>query len=866
MDRLRHPAVVPSTDTDVDRRSTRSRIASAWLLPLASTLLSIVLLTGLIGGVALLVGSRITGIEVVLAVAATGVGLAFWLSRIHGRRWPLPWVLIIAAAASVILPNLILGGRVLDDTWDGQWYHQEAVIQLAGGWNPFHADLSSAEVPHDGARIRINGYPKATWLWGASLYQLTHRIERAKAFSLPLLAAAGLVVLACLLIVTSIRPAAAVVIALVAAANPVAVTQFLNAFQDGALASLLTVLVASLAFWLRAGSRVGLALATASAVGAASIKLTGPVYVVIIVTAAMAWLWWSGRWRDQRRALGFALVLAAAGTLILSGGAYATNTARHGHPFYPVLGPDRVDIVETVPHNRFQGLAASLFLRSQLTSDDYESVAVLRNWRGLKVPFTVDRDELEAFFYPYVRIGGWGPLFGGVVLLTIGLVAAVSIRRPRRAAVIIVASGPLLLSVLVNPYCWKLRYAPQSWLVPLVIVAMTLAARPTRLEKTLSGALLAAAGVNALLVGWAHVPAVIDHSGTLKERLLDLGRRRQTLELSLQPFRSNRVRLAELGIAFTEVDDRRASLPVYLGTSPLEIIRLDAEPAPAGGGLARVAWRPTPAVDGYLVEAIVAAPAGPGGSVLTVVRRRTDVPEIEIPIPAGPVTIAVSNCNAIGCGVADFHGPVAAGGAERRRPVLGSPYDGEIVRRPRVVFSWLPAIGAQGPKASYRFRLSDGSTGLTVLEQETENLWIEHRFAEDGSWSARVSAVGSGSDEASEVRFRTEGVASPRLTRPESGTTRTPGRVELVWEAVPGVATYEYFVAVTGRSTALVREVTPATHAAVQLEALDGRPTDYSVIVRACLAAEGCRTGSEIGWGPWSHEAGHGDVKLKVVP
>ncbi len=651
-----------------DGGSPRVRIAFEWLLPFASTLFAVVLLTGFTVGLALVCGLSISGFEVVFAVGATAVGLAVWLGRIHGRRWPVPWALMVVTAAGVILPNLVLGGRVLDDTWDGQWYHQEAVIQLADGWNPFRADLTSIEVPHEGARVRINGYPKATWLWGASLYQLTHRIERAKAFSLPLMVASGFVVLACLLVVTTLRPAVAVVIAMVAAANPVGVTQILNAFQDGAMASLLTVVVASLVLWVRAESRVGLVLATASAVGVGAIKLTGPVYVVILVAAAVVWMMWKGRWRDQRRSFGIALALAAVGVLVLSGGAYLTNTVRHGHPMYPILGPDRAPIVEAPSHSRLSGLAASLLLRSQLSSDDYESVAILQHWTGPKLPFTFNRDELAVFFYPNIRVGGWGPLFGGVVLLTLCLLGVAAARRPRWAAIVVLTVAPIVVSVLVNPYCWKVRYVPQSWLVPLVIATMVLAARSSRTEKFLSGALVAAAGINILLVGWAHLPAVVDHSETLKERLLDLGRRRELLEFNLQPFRSNRVRLAELGIDFTEVDDYRYNLPVYLGTSPLKITRLDVESVESGGGLARIGWRATAGVDGYLVEAVVPGPAGPGGSILSVVRRWTDSTEAEIPIPAGPVTIVVSNCNRIGCGVADVAGPLSVGGVERRQP------------------------------------------------------------------------------------------------------------------------------------------------------------------------------------------------------
>jgi len=881
----------PSPETESRPLTTRTRIAREWLFPLATVLISIVLLTGVVGGLVLVLGLPLTGSEVIVAVCLAFAGLTLWARRQSDWRI-VKWVVIVGLAMAIILPNLLMMGRVLEDTWDGQWIHQEAVIQLAEGWNPFRTDLTEREVPDEGGRIRLNGYPKASWIWGASLYRLTGRIERAKAFSLPLMVASGLVVLTCLLLMTQLPPALAVLIAGVVAANPVVLTQVLNTYQDGPLASLFTIVAASLALWVGSGSRSGLGLATGAAVGVASIKLTGPVYVAIVVAAAVLWSVFRGRWRRQWREFLVALVLAAIGVALLSGGAYVTNAFRHGHPLYPVLGPDSITIVDAPPHSRFQALAASIFLPSQLTFDDRETVEILQNWKGLKPPFTFDRDELSVFFDPNVRIGGWGPLFGGVVILSLLLLGVTTVRRPRCAVWLVIAVAPIVLSVLVNPICWKARYAPQSWIVPPILAAMTLAFRygtrspsetevnasgestvgrnrpcaPRRVETVLASAVLLTAACNSMLVAWIHVPGVIAHSAPLKARLLELGQRRHELELNLDPFRSNRVRLAELGIEFTEVDDYRNNLPVYLGYSPLRIKHFDIEKSEGGGGVVRFAWTATPGVNHYLVEAVVQGAVGPGGSVLSVIRRHTAETHAEIPIPAAPVKILVSNCNALGCGPAAVEGPVSSGGGERRGPILGSPDRGEIVRESSVLFSWLPAVDHEGDPERYRLEIVDLASGVRVFEHETSELWAEHRFADDGVWQARLSLAGSDVGTAEAVEFRTEGVAAPRLIVPVSETTCSSGAVELRWTDVEGASSYEYFIAVTGEPDPVVRDLTSSCTATINLTVVDHGATTYSIIVRACLDSEGCTLGSDRGWGPWSHEAGFGDVKLTVVP
>lgn len=881
----------PSPETESRPLTRRSRVAWGWLLPLATVLISIVLLTGIIGGLVLALGFPLTGSEVIVAVCLTFAGLALWARRQSGRRI-VRWVVIAGLAMAILLPNLLAVGRVLEDTWDGQWFHQEAVIQLAEGWNPFAADLTEREIPDEGGRIRLNGYPKASWIWGASLYRLTGRIERAKAFSLPLMVASGLMVLACLLVATSLPPVLAILAAGVVAANPVVLTQLLNTYQDGPLASLFTVFVASLVLWVGAGSRAGLVLAASAAVGVASIKLTGPVYILIVLVAAVAWSIARGHWRHQWKTSLVALLLAAVGVVLLSGGAYVTNTLRHGHPLYPVFGPESITIVDAPPHSRFQALAASIFLRSQLTFDDHETVEILQGWDGLKPPFTFDREELSVFFDPNVRIGGWGPLFGGVVILAIVLLGVTAARRPRCAGWLVVALAPIVLSVLVNPICWKARYAPQSWIIPLILAAMVLAFRygrwspsdtdvsapgeftlsrnrpctPGRVETVLAAAVLVTAACNSLLVAWVHIPGVVVHSESLKTRLLELGQRRHELKLNLDLFRSNRVRLAELGIAFTEVDDHRYNLPIFLGYSPLRIDRLEIDWAEGGGGVAWVAWTQTLGVDGFLVEAVIPDSVGPGGSVLSVMRRHTAGTRAEIPIPSVPVQILVSNCNALGCGLAAVEGPVSFGGDERRQPILGSPDRGEVWREPSVLFSWLPAVDDQGSPERYLIEVFDSASGVSVFEHETDELWAEHRFADDGLWRARVSAVGSDAQAVEVVEFSTEGVAVPRLVAPAPKSQSSPGTVELRWTDLEGASLYEYFVSVTGNSEAVIRDVTSSCATTIDLVAVDDRATTYSIIVRACLDPAGCALGSDWGWGPWSHQAGFGDVKLTVVP
>ncbi|MEE4271550.1 MAG: hypothetical protein V2I67_07750 [Thermoanaerobaculales bacterium] len=637
---------------EIDRADPRAVFAWTWLLPLAATLVSIVLLTGMLVGISLVVGIGVTGAEPVAAVVLALAGLAGGLRRLHVDRWKRTWATIAGFTAAVVVASLAVAGFVHDFTWDGMWFHQEACIQLAAGWNPLRAGIGEADVPDLGARVRLDGYPKANWLWGSSLYRLTGRLELSKALSFPLAVAAGLVCLAVLMILTPLRPVSAVVIAGVAAANPVAITQTLNSMQDGLLASLLTICAASLVLWGRTGSKVGLAMAAASGAGASAVKLTGPVYVVIFVGAAVIWVVWRGEWRARRRGFVLALVLAGAGLFLLGGGTYTTNFIRHGHPLYPILGPDRQPIVNVPAHNKYQATVASVFSRSMALPHDRESVKVLTSWRGLKVPFTVSRDELDAFFRPWVRVGGWGPLFSGAVVLTILLIVVTGVRRPRMLLTIALAVTPIVVSVAVNPYCWKMRYVPQSWLVPLVIVVVVAARSPTRWEKALAAAVVVTAGVNSMAVAWAHGPAAAFFSTKLVAHLHELRELPSPVAVDFGLFRANRVRLAELGVDFEVVADPRRSLPVYLGFAAAKLDRFEVLADRGGGRVADMAWRPTAGAASYVVEVVDHETAGVGGRPAVVSRLETAAPEAVVPVPPRRVGLTLQVCNELGCCIA----------------------------------------------------------------------------------------------------------------------------------------------------------------------------------------------------------------------
>jgi hypothetical protein len=749
------PGNAAPSDPDLSRRDWAVEL----LLPIAAALLSFVVVTAFVEGALLLLGVGVTGAGLPVALIVTAAWVAWLARRAHGRRWPVVWLVVVGSTTALLAVSLLYSGRVFDDTWDSQWFHQEAIHQLAEGWNPVATPLTAERVPDIGARTRIDGYAKGAWIWGASLYRLTDRIERAKAFSLPLMVAAWAVTCALLLVATRLHVIWAVVMSFLTACNPVSVVQILNVQLDGPMGSLLIIMTASGVIWLLSRARLALITATAAAATASAVKITGPFFVVLLVAGFIAAAAIRGALWDSRRELLVAALAGAAAALVLTAGSYGTNWAHFGHPLYPVRGDAPVAIVTAPLDNRFETFVVATLSRSSVQRDDETAAELIRQRRELKIPFTWTKDELHAFSTPNTRIAGWGPLSGGLLILATLILVVGAVTDFRWTTRLILVGLPIAVSVVLLPVFWKARYVPHAWMLPMIVVVLAIEAGHSRALRALGWTMLGCVALNLALIAPVHVAWACRNTVDLKERLLQLTLRREPLEVSFDKFRAGRFRLSELGIPFTEVQDPLASLPVFLGRIPLPLSGWSV--TEAGGGMREVTvdWAPKDNVISYLVEVIAPPPAGPGGGALTVVRRYVERPPVTVPLPAGTSNVIVSRCNRIGCGTAAVTGPLDGGPSGPPKLVIGSPAPGEVLTEATAILTWLAPRSDDGAPSTFEVVLTDAETGEIQWERTTTDTWIRVDFSRDAAWRLSVTQVGPGQAGAVTSGFHTEGVA-----------------------------------------------------------------------------------------------------------
>ncbi len=148
-------------------------------------------------------------------------------------------------------------------------------------------------------------------------------------------------------------------------------------------------------------------------------------------------------------------------------------------------------------------------------------------------------------------VGGFGVWFSGITLLTTSLLCyIVFLHRKKWTALTspLIIISVVFLSVTINPASWWARYAPQLWHIPIIITICGLVLT----QKTkLIYIILVAIGVNLLLMTrYFYYNFVTTQS--IQQQLINIKNTHQRLYVNFQNHHSNRIRLEEAGIPYTE--------------------------------------------------------------------------------------------------------------------------------------------------------------------------------------------------------------------------------------------------------------------------------------------------------------------------
>ena len=431
----------------------------------------------------------------------------------------------------MLLGFFIISTMIYDFSFDGQVYHQPAVILLTSGWNPFYYHFlgdQCIEFYQAAGNVAplIEHFTKGSWILGSGIYALTGNLEGGKMFHLLFIVGAFMTTLYFLCNLSRIGTKTKLLIALLAALNPVCLYQVFSFYNDGLLSSMLTVLIMASAAFILKGERKALILTAAAIPILSNIKFTGIIYSGVVIGLVCVWLFFRNRNRLIKYMLTNGIILIVSG-LFLGYQPYITNIIHNSNPFYPAIMFGKISngAVETIEigqapknflnQNRFVKLGYSVL--SKTTNQ-------LRENPELKIPFSIYKREIAALGYTDSRYGGFGPLFGGTILL-IMLYGVTACRWRRRVFVLFLTGiGFILFSILINPEAWWARLSPQLWLLPLLfITACFYTSNHKKINRYTAWVMIAILLVNCGVVFGSYLGYNLEMNGIYKKQLSRMG-------------------------------------------------------------------------------------------------------------------------------------------------------------------------------------------------------------------------------------------------------------------------------------------------------------------------------------------------------
>lgn len=432
-----------------------------------------------------------------------------------------------------------------DVSYDGQAYQQEAIIQIANGWNPYRGIPVEGYV-HD---LWINHLPKGSWVLSASFYKVTGFIETAKVFNFALLVSSCFITIGTLYRLIPKQKAIVLITSLLLAANPVVLVQLTSFYTDGQVYSLLLIIFCLSVLLYKEFRIWELVMLCLSLLLLVNINFTALLYAIVVMVGFVIILFIGKKINLAKKIAGPIIATLIIGVFVVGYNPYVTNTIETGQPFYPVSGDNAIDIVTSnspanfIDSNPIKNLARSLLSKSdnQLTPS------------AVKIPFTVEKSEIQSFISPDVRVGGFGPLFGGTILLGFLVFLILLIQDRKLVWYILLPVIPLLLSILITSESWWARNTPQIWIFPLLVTLVAFLSKK-KTPSILGVVILACLLINTLLVSTYHLKSQFEVSRNVETQLDELASRGELIHLKLNNHLSNRIRFQEKNIKHDLVD------------------------------------------------------------------------------------------------------------------------------------------------------------------------------------------------------------------------------------------------------------------------------------------------------------------------
>lgn len=526
-----------------------------------------------------IIGVEISFFHLPLSIILSMVTFIFIKEKLgnkHNKK--ITYIILFAVFIAILAGSIYISYTRYDVTWDGRAYQQKAVIKLSEGWNPIYEYNKSMSVNYD---LWVNHYAKAVWIVSTVIYKFTGLIETGKAFNILLSIAVFCIVYS---IFNSKFKKGIIfnfIISFILALNPISIVQDFSYYNDGAVGSCIIIILVILMAINHKSSRDledakdkgsihdlwGVLFCTIVIV--VNIKASGLFFSWVICAVYFAyWIFRDGIFKKGKgfNALKeifiFFVIVYCIAFLIVGFNPYVTSYISKANFFYPLMGEGKVDIITPNQPDIFDDMSSYEKVYISLSSKSQDLMG--EGTTTPKLPYEFFEEELKAFRGPAPRIGGFGPYFTLVLIMSIAPLLYFFIRGNKKLKIeLIILLTSIILTVLVFPESWWARYVPHFYTIPIFIILF--AYHCDRLPiyfnigKIISIVIILILLNNMSLISGANLKYNDEVGGSIESSLMEIKKidRKIRVYFDKSPFiYSQRIKLKEAGIEYEESEDK----------------------------------------------------------------------------------------------------------------------------------------------------------------------------------------------------------------------------------------------------------------------------------------------------------------------
>lgn len=459
--------------------------------------------------------------------------------------------------AILFLVSISLFSHTYDTSYDGESYHQTAVIELASKWDPIYQRTLPVKTIDAFDKSLVQGNPKIFWSIDASIYKLTHSINTATTINLLIGLVAGIFAFFALLSF-GLEEQYAFILAVLAVLSVTYIDQLLSFREDGLSYGLFIIGISSLILSIKERYKTPYIMSLfASIILLIGTKFSNAYFLFPLVVVAIYLVYKYRLYRlKQFKVL---VVLSIISSFLVLFNPYITNFINYHSIDYPYNQKSISEYVnkDNTPLNIRNDNFIEKFFYGVFSRPDIESAFNNSGNAKLRYPLVFSANDFVNESDTAAKlVGGYGLIFSGAFIISLSaIVYLIVIKKSKKEIIylkyLLVLTLLILVACLITINPNYARYSSELNILPIIIITVLLLfekIKQRNLNRLFIKVLLILVILNVFIELIASSTYDVNMFHDINQQLAELKSSHKTYLANTSIYYSNFIRLEQYGI------------------------------------------------------------------------------------------------------------------------------------------------------------------------------------------------------------------------------------------------------------------------------------------------------------------------------